>query len=330
MPQDTVPVLITYGDTSFLLSSMEEYNQLPDSLKQQEVLQQIEYYLSENYPSETDTEDTPVMFMLISAFMFIIFMKIIWSAKKELRKTIEDENFPAPADSYLTYKGPQLHFTTQEIRSVCTKYNPYFRKLRSDNQYVFIERVQQFINCKDFHIYAEKGYKEMPILVAASAVQITFGLKEFLLPHFSNIIIHPSEYFGMEPLRILVGNVQGNSITLSWKHFLEDYQNPVDGKNVGLHEMAHALQVQYLFQRYRRGKEFKDDFEHYDKADDEVMDLEKTKSSSLFDKNALSNKNELWATSIELFFEKPFELRQYHPKLYESICIVLNQNTATM
>ena len=117
----------------------------------------------------------------------------------------------------------------------------------------------------------------MPILISASAVQITFGLKDFLLPYFSNIIIHPEEYFAYDPFRILVGNVQGHSISLSWKHFLLDYQNPTDGKNVGLHEMAHALQVQYLFRNPKRSNTFKEDYEHYDRIDDDVLNTQRTK-----------------------------------------------------
>lgn len=326
MPQDTIPFLITYGDTSFLLSSMEEYNHLPDSLKQPEVLQQIQIYLSENYPAETDTKDTPVVFMLVSAFMFIMFMKMIWSAKKELHKTIVENSDPNSADSCLTYKGAELHFGTEEIKSVCLKYNSYFRNLSPEKQSRFIERVQQFIRHKNFHIYSSKGYKEMPILISAAAIQISFGLSHFLLPHFSDIIIHPEEYFATDPLRILVGNVHGQSITLSWKHFLDDYQKPADGKNVGLHEMAHALQVQYLFRKSRGENEFKHDFEHYDRIDDKIRSEEKIKTNSLFDKNALSNQNEFWATSVELFFEKPADLKQDHPALYESICNVLNQD----
>lgn len=326
MPQDTIPFLITYGDTSFLLSSMEDYNHLPDSLKQPEVLQQIQSYLSENYPAETDTEDTPVVFMLASVFMFIIFMKMIWSAKKELRETSDENRDPNSAESCLTYKGKELHFTTEEIKSVCLKYNSYFRNLSPEKQSRFIDRVQQFIRHKDFYIYSSKGYKEMPILISAAAIQISFGLTHFLLPHFSSIIIHPEEYFATDPLRILVGNVQGQSITLSWKHFLDDYQKPADGKNVGLHEMAHALQVQYLFTNHRGAGEFKADFEQYDRLDDEIMYKEKTKSTALFDYNALRNKNEFWATSVELFFEQPEALYKHYPNLYNSICSVLNQD----
>ncbi|HLO38763.1 MAG TPA: zinc-dependent peptidase, partial [Lacibacter sp.] len=242
----------------------------------------------------------------------------------------DDQTEPEPTVRYLIYKGNELMFSDEELHTVCKKYNPYYQKLAVDKQSIFVERVQEFIHSKDFYICSSKGYKEMPILISASAVQITFGLKDFLLPYFSNIIIHPEEYFAYDPFRILVGNVQGHSISLSWKHFLQDYQNPTDGKNVGLHEMAHALQVQYLFRNPKRSNTFKEDYEHYDRIDDDVLNAEKTNGKRLFDENALRNKNEFWATSVELFFEKPVELKTQYPDLYESLRIVLNQDTAVM
>ena len=111
---------------------------------------------------------------------------------------------------------------------------------------------------------------------------------------------------------------------------MEDYLNPADGKNVGLHEMAHALQVQHLFREEGYRNEFKKDYEHYDSIDDDILLAERTTSTKLFDENALSHPNEFWATSVELFFEKPHQLKQQYPQLYNSICIVLNQDTAAM
>ncbi|MEQ1799759.1 MAG: zinc-dependent peptidase [Lacibacter sp.] len=325
MPQDTVPVLITFGDTSFLITSMEEYNRLPDSLRQPEVLEQIQYYYAQN--KQQEAEDYPVLPFLFVFIMMFLFWKLIRSAKQEMNESTADEIITKQPNSCLTYNGAELYFAAREIESVCLKYNPYFKNLSPEKQSVFIERVQQFIRNKVFYIHSSIGYKEMPILISAAAIQITFGLEEYLLPHFSNIIVHEEEYFGLNPLRVLVGNVQGNSISLSWKHFLEDYQNPTDGKNVGLHEMAHALQVQFLFQNSWKRSEFKEDFDHYDRIDDEILNTEKISPSKLFNENALSNKNEFWATSVELFFEKPEALKQFYPKLYSGISAVLNQHT---
>jgi Mlc titration factor MtfA (ptsG expression regulator) len=327
---------------------VEEYNQLPDSLKgsieQQSYIDSVYNTLQmANPPSTAEDENNSggfsfIMVVICGIIAFNIY-RLIRQLIKEQKNNVataslegedDDGEEPEPTVRYLIYKGGELKFSNEELDTVCKKYNPYYHKLNTDKQLVFIERVQDFIHSKDFYICSPKGYKEMPILISASAVQITFGLKDFLLPYFSNIIIHPEEYFAYDPFRILVGNVQGHSISLSWKHFLQDYQNATDGKNVGLHEMAHALQVQYLFRNPKRSNPFKEDYEHYDRIDDDVLNAEKTNGKRLFDENALQDKNEFWATSVELFFEKPVELKTHYPELYESLRIVLNQDTAAM
>jgi Mlc titration factor MtfA (ptsG expression regulator) len=348
MPRDSVPIILHYKDSAFTVYSVEEYNQLPDSLKgsveQQSYVDSVYNTLQMvNPPATAEDENNSggfsfIMVVICGIIAFNIY-RLIRQLIKEQKNNVataslegddDDGEEPEPTVRYLIYKGGELKFSNEELDTVCKKYNPYYHKLNADKQFVFIERVQDFIHSKDFYICSPKGYKEMPILISASAVQITFGLKDFLLPYFSNIIIHPEEYFAYDPFRILVGNVQGHSISLSWKHFLQDYQNATDGKNVGLHEMAHALQVQYLFRNPKRSNPFKEDYEHYDRIDDDVLNAEKTNGKRLFDENALRDKNEFWATSVELFFEKPVELKTHYPELYESLRIVLNQDTAVM
>lgn len=340
MPQDPLPITITTKDTSFTVYSAEEYNQLPDSLKSPFVSEQLQKLeldrLAEQYRKQQEEKDnlTPEGFVILVAvlvLLFYFFRKLFIAAKSDLKETGFAATYHESTEdgAPLIYNGKSLKFTDAEIKTVCSKYNSYFQKLSVENQQRFIGRIQEFIRTKNYYIYAKKGYKEMPILISASAIQITFGLEEFILPYFNNIIIHPDAYIADNPLRVLMGNVQGHSITLSWKHFLEDYQNPTDGKNVGLHEMAHALQVQYLFTKRNRTNDFKEDFEHYDRADDHVLQNTQNKKG-LFDEYALKDKNELWATSVELFFERPVDLKLDYPQLYDSIKIVLNQDPITM
>jgi len=141
------------------------------------------------------------------------------------------------------YKGHQLKFSKELLATVVSKYNPFYMQLTEPGREKFIKRLQKFIAAKTFIIHSREGYREMPILISATAIQITFGLEKYLLDRFPFIAVHPEEYIKTNPLRVLMGNVQGNTISLSWKHFLRDYSNPTDGKNVGLHEMAHALQL---------------------------------------------------------------------------------------
>jgi MtfA peptidase len=301
-----------------------------------EALQEVELQrIMEQKRRDTEEEKeklTPaggVVIIFTLAIVFYFFRKLFISAKYDLKENTSIAYESAETNAPLFYNGRTLNFSDEELNKICTKYNPYYAKLNFAEKKRFTGRLKEFIRTKQFYIYAEKGYKEMPILISASAIQITFGLDEYTLPYFTNIIIHPDAYMADNPLRVLMGNVQGRSITLSWKHFLEDYQNPTDGKNVGLHEMAHALQVQYLFTKRKRSNEFKEDFAHYDRVDDAVL-KEEADAQGLFDKYALKDKNELWATSVELFFERPADLKLDYPEMYDSIKLVLNQDPLAM
>ena len=337
MPQDSTYNTLHPKDTSFVIHSEEAWQQLPDSVRAG--FDSIAYEQEQNSErtiSTTSKEEfaeptgfQTAMFLGLFISIFIIFRRF----NKNRHLYDAEQSFSASnamsESAPLHYPGHQLKFSNEELHTICNKYNSYYQKLSVENKQKFLSRLKQFIHRKQFYIYAPKGYKEMPVLISAAAIQITFGLEEFMLPYFNNIIIHPDAYLADNPLRVLMGNVQGTSITLSWKHFLDDYLNPNDGKNVGLHEMAHALQVQYLFTKRRRMNDFKQDFEHYDRVDDEVLQ-EKFEANGLFDKYALKDKNELWASSVELFFERPADLKLDYPELYDSIMLVLNQDPIQM
>ena len=339
MPQENFPFIIKTTDSTYTVNTPGDLLNLPDSIKAlapappaaEKIVFTEEQLRKMNEPSY---QVSPFFMMVALVIFAVVIYKSIQARKQEEaeeRMAAENEE---PAGAYipqcLVYKGEDFRFTAEEIHTICSRYNPFYNKLNERKQTVFINRLQQFMFRKDFYIMSSQAYKEMPILVGAAAIQISFGLDEYLFPYFTHIIIHPEEYIAWDPLRVLVGNVQGRSISLSWKHFLEDYENPADGKNVGLHEMAHALQVQHLFKNYGYSSDFKEEYEHYDKIDDEVLLAEKASSSALFDENALKNPNEFWATSVELFFEKPRQLKALYPRLYKSICLVLNQDAAAL
>jgi MtfA peptidase len=343
MPQDSLffPFIIVFDDTAFAVRNAEEFEMLPDSVKVQKIRSEFEFHLLSNKeqtviygPSfqEKKPENFSLLFIIsIAALVYLIYRFGRYN-KRKLEEGDEPVNYQTAvsnAEQPLHYPGRDLQFSDEEIKRICSKYNPYFQKLSFDRKLQFIRRLNGFMRSKNFYIYASRGYKEMPMLISAAAIQITFGMDEYLFPYFRNIIIHPDAYLMDNPLRVLMGNVQGRSITLSWKHFLDDYQNPTDGKNVGLHEMAHALQVQYLFTKRNRNNDFKEDFAHYDRVDDEVL-KETFDAQGLFDKYALKDKNELWATSVELFFECPADLKLDYPELYDSIKLILNQDPILM
>lgn len=132
----------------------------------------------------------------------------------DIRKRIRPE--PKPVVKYYTYEGKNLKFTDEQIAAILTKRFVYFKKLSVGEKHRFLQRHKKFMQNKLFRIHTSDSFKEMPILLSATAIQFSFGLDNYLLPHYKNIHIFPSEFLGLEPsIRFLVGNVSKNNINIS-------------------------------------------------------------------------------------------------------------------
>lgn len=284
---------------------------------------------------------TLVMLAIIAlGVLVLIFPVAHFSARTESmlsypeeESTYEDcnEDSTEIKNDQLIYYGSELDFEEQEIELILHKHLPYFKKLDIKNQEKFIKRLYKFLKSKTFHIHDESGFKEMPILISATAVQLSFGLDHYLLPNFENIHIYPQEFVGIHSnFRILEGNVSNFCINLSWKHFLKGFQLPDDGQNVGLHEFAHA----YYFQFFETGesvdKKFAASYPEFDALGNAVIVHEKWPGNNLYSDYGLSNLQEFWAESVELFFEKPVSLKSRYPDLFSALIKIWNQDTSTL
>ena len=226
----------------------------------------------------------------------------------------------------LVYNGRELKFTNEEIKAVLTKRFSFFDALGMEKKNIFINRLNKFMKQKYFKIHDKKGFKEMPIMLSATAIQLSFGLEDYLLPHYKEIHIFPQEFLGIQPsIRFLEGNVSGNCINISWKHYLEGYNKNDDGQNVGLHEMAHAYYCQFNFYNINKTI-FTNDYNEFKKKAIIISLQEQNSSERIYTLNAFRNIDEFWAESVELFFEKPMVLKEKYPLLYEKVCVLLNQD----
>ena len=242
---------------------------------------------------------------------------------------VKVETIRRPSIEFLTYKGKDLNFSTDEITTALNKRFPYFTKLSTSEKHRFLQRHKKFMSRKLFRIYDKSGFKEMPILISATAIQLSFGLEEYLLPHYKNINIFPQEFLGIEPhIRFLEGNVSGNTINISWKHFLQGYENLDNGQNVGLHEMAHAYYCQNMICEDDKDHKFASSYCSFDKLSNQVFTQELKSADKLYTNYGLRNLQEFWAESVEIFFERPISMMEQYPELYSNMKQLLNQAPA--
>lgn len=315
-------------------SSTVTYLNIPDSFNTPAQPADTEYLLYPEQPAieQPDAVREQMPFVLFVFFAFII-VRIFMQAKNEsghdeYNPRARNKIFSSPNNTpAFKYSGDQLAFTTQEYHRILSKHSHYFRSITDADKEKFISRSRKFISKKIFFIHSQHSFKEMPVLVSASAIQLSFGLDKYLYPHFKYIHIYPEEFIRIHPaLCFLQGNVSGHSIRLSWKHFLKGIENNTDGQDVGLHEMAHALYYQTFVTERHVDKEFRDFFDDFNDDGNKVYLVEQALEAGLYSKYAMLNFQEFWAESVEIFFEKPFLLREKYPDLFDAMKNILNQD----
>ena len=221
--------------------------------------------------------------------------------------------------------GEIYHNYAYVIGSVFT----YFNDLPEDQKLRFVKRVYRFRESKKFHFIGLENHDDVPILVSASAVQVTFGLKNYQLAHFSDIYILADAYHMDNDDELYIGHVAPEGIYLSWKHFLYGYAHKHDNINVAVHEMAHALLYNNFFAQYGIDSHFRLNYEKFSSSTGPILADVITRRQSYLRNYAFSNLHEFWAVSVEAFFENPKGLKDNMNELYEALCRVLNQDPLT-
>lgn len=223
-----------------------------------------------------------------------------------------------------------LFFTSEDPVSVAflEKNFKYYQQLSDRDQRTFARRVQKFIEMKTFESREDLYITiEMETLVAAAAIQITFGFPSIYLEHFDRIILYPDVYHSTITGSYHRGEVNSRGvIVLSWKNLLEGYANQSDGRNLGLHEMAHALKLSDSALSVGHGFFDEGHFYKFIGYGREEMHAIADGAQSFFRSYAATNDQEFFAVATENFFERPDEFRNAHPQLFSTMVALLNQD----
>lgn len=213
------------------------------------------------------------------------------------------------------------------------KYFAYYNSLPQKQKKIFEHRVQLFIDLKHF---VPRGFgevmDEMKAIIAASAVQLTFGLSNIYLRHFEKILIYPDDYYSVIFRRYHQGevNLHGGIIVLSWKNFARGYMDHKDGRNLGLHEMAHALRLENEIDNEEFGFFPKHLLKSWKRRANEIIDDIQNGQGSFFREYAGTNNHEFFAVAIEYFFERSQQFQDTHPDLYQLLVQLLKQDPLLM
>lgn len=261
--------------------------------------------------------------------LVLVFVIKLWRPIQELRSDDDefielDEDEPGRFDGYRRLtdfpEDIQLH------RFLSASFS-YYLLLSSDEQSLFRLRLTSMLKTKWFA--GREGVEvtdSMILLIGATMIQITFGINRFYFPRFSRIVIFPDVFYS----RLFEQDVRGMTIyhtgiiLISWPHFEYGVSNDSDKINLGLHELAHALYLDYF--EHRRMLYGFDEWTRL--AEPIFMEMQRNQGHPFLRAYAGRNIHEFWSVSVEHFFEAPFEFRERLPGLYRAMCKILRQDVA--
>lgn len=189
-------------------------------------------------------------------------------------------------------------------------------------------KEKQFIGCLGLQIT-----EEIKVTIAAIACLLLFSDRSTYFPNLRSILVYPNAYIVKETVisnRYIVEERLtarlGESwikdqLILSWEQVSQDLHNWQDGHNVVLHEFAHQLDqedgraegVPIL----PRALDYAVWSEVMTAEYIQLCDRLEHGKKTIIDSYGATNPAEFFAVATETFFEKPNQLKQKHPALYE-------------
>ena len=234
------------------------------------------------------------------------------------RRSITEQPFPEEWETVL-----QRHFT-------------HFTLLTPDEQQHLRQDIQVFI--------AEKYWEgcggleltqAMQVLVAAQACLLTLYREHEFYPNVESILLYPSGYavpqksvapggIVEETFSARLGEAWDNGpVVLSWADVESGGSNDGDGQNVVYHEFAHKLDMRDGsadgVPRLETDADYDAWAEVMSREYQELVAQTEAGHATLLGDYAATNPAEFFAVGTECFFEKPRQMQQTHPSLYEAL-----------
>ncbi|MDY6896931.1 MAG: M90 family metallopeptidase [Cyanobacteriota bacterium] len=256
-----------------------------------------------------------IIFLLI---ILIISITILLTPTliKQKRNRIKNRPFPPLWNSIIENNIP-----------IYPHLSPTERRRLQGHVQVFLSE-KQFIGCNGLQVT-----EEMKVIIAAVACLLLLNERGKYFPKLRSILIYPTAYFTKEttvsgkyvveekPVVRLGESWSKDQLILSWQHIKQDTQNWKDGQNIILHEFAHQLDQE-------EGKvegvpilQNNSDYSNWSKVMTQEYnqlcnDVEQGRKTVMYSYGA-TRPAEFLSVATETFFEKPQQLLNKHPELYQ-------------
>ena len=258
----------------------------------------------------------PTIISLIIITIISITILLTPTLIKQKRKYIKNRPFPPLWNSIIENNLPIYPYLSPTER----------RRLQGHIQVFLSEK--QFIGCNGLQVT-----EEMKVIIAAVACLLLLNERGKYFPKLRSILIYPTAYFTKEttfsgkyvveekPVVRLGESWSKDQLILSWQNIKQDTQNWNDGQNIVLHEFTHQLDqeegkvegVPILKSNSDYSNWSKVMMKEYQQLCD---DVEQGRKTVMYNYGA-TRPAEFFSVATETFFEKPQQLFNKHPELYQ-------------
>lgn len=208
-----------------------------------------------------------------------------------------------------------------------------YRRLPAASQAELRGHIQVLLAEK--HFEAVGGLEltdEIRVTIAAHAAALLLGRPARYYPGLYSIIVYPSSYRApvtehheggivseSEEERLGESWTEG-AIVIAWDAATHGATTPGDGDNVILHEFAHQLDQEDGEADGVPRLESRSDYVAWARAlRPEFVRLRDRPETSALDEYGATDAAEFFAVATEAYFERPEDLREFHPELYEEL-----------
>lgn len=230
-----------------------------------------------------------------------------------------------------------------EWENIVQHYLPFYRRMPDNIREQLKSQIKHFIANKRFVGCAGQLIDdEVRISIAAQACLLILGRPGDYYIGLRTIMVYPTEFvarhahpdeFGLvsERAAVLAGEAWNNGrIILSWDSVRRGAADPTDGFNVVFHEFAHQLDNQFgrangapwlnNSDAYKRWSEvFAAEFQRLRAVASDPGAAWLHQQNEVLDFYGASSPAEFFAVATESFFEKPHQLEQRHPELFQQL-----------
>lgn len=212
-------------------------------------------------------------------------------------------------------------------RDILRKECAFYQSLSDKRKLFFEHRTATFI--ARYKFFGKGNFvvtDQSKVLIAATYVMMTFGMRHYLIGIFNKIIIYPQHYLSTISNEYHKGEFNRGlkAVVFSWKDFQEGFLFDNDNLNLGIHEFSHALYFHGLKSRDQSAVVFSSTYVKIQEYLVQPNTLEKIVLSDYFRIYAYTNQVEFLAVILEHFFETPHVFKKEFPELYNNVRDMIN------